>query len=420
MKKRSPGDRQLHGNVGIGYYLERGPGSWLYNPWSGFDGSGQNVCQTDVGEGFRLGKKNAEVLERISSGRVKWHLVSKFNQRRRVNFMKSIKQETKRVAWSVCLGALALILIIGNSPAHAQEYPSKPITIIVPAAPGGGLDVLGRLLAQEMGNSLKQRIIVENVPGAGATIGTARAAKSPGDGYTILIQNMGISVAPALYRKLPFDPITDLEPIGRVADMPMGLVARKDFPAKDFKEMLAYIKTHKSKINFAHAGTGSSTHLCSMLFMSAIETDLTMVSYKGAGPALTDLMGGQVDLLCESTISTSGHIKSGTIKIYGVASSTRVSSMPDVPTIKETGLLDFEIAVWNGLWAPKGTPKPIINKLSAALQEALKSSLLKQRLADFGTEPAPHLANPEALRVLLHTEIKKWAPLIKKAGVFAD
>jgi tripartite-type tricarboxylate transporter receptor subunit TctC len=193
----------------------------------------------------------------------------------------------------VCFGTLALILIIGNSLTHAQEYPSKPITMIVPAAPGGSLDVLGRLLAQTMDKSLGQRIIVENVAGAGSTIGTARVAKSAGDGYTILIQNMGISVGPALYRKLTYDPITDLEPIGRVADMPMALVAKKDFPAKDFKEMLAYIKTNKDKVNFAHAGMGGSTHLCAMLFTSAITDD--MVSY--SGPALKDLMGGHVDLL---------------------------------------------------------------------------------------------------------------------------
>ena len=315
---------------------------------------------------------------------------------------------------------LALILMIGNPLAHAQEYPSKTITMIVPAAPGGSLDVLGRFLAQEMGNFLKQRIIVENVAGAGSTIGTARVAKSPGDGYTILFQNVGIAIAPTLYRKLTFDPIKDLEPIGRVADMPMSIVARKDFPAKDFKEMLAYVKANRDKINFAHAGTGSSTHLCSMLFMSEIKTDMTMVPYKGGGPALKDLMGGQVDLFCDSTLSTLGPIKSGTVKVYAVTSPTRVSSLPDVPTVKETGLADFEMTVWMGLWAPKGTPKPIIDKLSAALQEALKGPLMKQRLNEFGTEPAPQLATPEALRVLLQKEIKKWEPLIKKAGVYAD
>jgi tripartite-type tricarboxylate transporter receptor subunit TctC len=334
--------------------------------------------------------------------------------------MKHTRQETGTLLGAACFAVLALILLIGSTLVYGQEYPSKTITMIVPAGPGGSLDVLGRFLAQEMGNLLKQRIIVENVAGAGSTIGTARVAKAAGDGYTILFQNVGIAIAPALYRKLTFDPINDLEPIGRVADMPMTLVARKDFPAKDLKEMLAYVKANKDKINFAHAGTGSSTHLCSMLFMSDIKTDMTMVPYKGGGPALKDLMGGQVDLFCDSTLSTLGHIKSGTIKVYAVTSATRVSSLPDVPTVKETGLVDFEMTVWMGLWASKGTPKPIIGKLSAALQDALKSPLMKQRLLEFGTEPAPQLANPEALRVLLQNEIKKWEPLIKKAGVHAD
>jgi tripartite-type tricarboxylate transporter receptor subunit TctC len=292
--------------------------------------------------------------------------------------------------------------------------------MIVPASPGGSLDVLGRFLAQEMGNLLKQRIIVENMAGAGSTIGTARVAKAPGDGYTILFQNMGIAIAPALYRKLSFDPIGDLEPIGRVADMPMTLVGRKDFPAKDFKEVLAYVKANKDKINFAHGGTGSSTHLCSMLFMSETNTDMTSVAYKGGGPAVKDLMGGQVDLFCDSTLSTLGPIKSGTIKVYAVTSPNRVPSLPDVPTAKESGLPGFEVVVWMGLWSSKGTPKPIVAKLAAALQEALKSPLMKQRLSEFGAEPAPQFATPEALRALLQSEIKKWDPLIKKAGVHVD
>lgn len=317
------------------------------------------------------------------------------------------------------LGTLALVP--GSWLVHAQEYPSKTINLVVPAAPGGSLDALARLLADAMGKVLKQQIVVENIGGAGTTIGTARVARSPGDGYTILINNVGQSIVPSLYRQLPYNVITDFEPIGLVADLPMSVVARKDLPAKDFKEMLAYIKTRKEKVSWANAGLGSSTHLCGLLFMNAIGIDLTAVPYKGGGPALIDLAGGHVDFLCDMTASTLGHIKAGTIKAYGVTSKTRVASLPDVPTLNEAGLPGFEIVVWNGLWVPKGTPLPVIGKLSAALQQALTSPLIKQRFAEFGTELVPQdQATPEALRVRLKSEIDKWGPIVKKAGVYAN
>jgi len=305
--------------------------------------------------------------------------------------------------------------------AYAQEYPSRPITLIAPAAAGGTTDLLSRLVAGEMGKALKQSVVVENVGGAGTTIGGARAARSPGDGYTLLFNNMGQAIIATMYRQLPYNVITDFEPIGLIADLPQTLVARKTLPAKDFQEMLAYIKTNKEQATWANAGVGSTTYLCGMLFMTAIGTDLTTISYRGTGPALIDLIAGRVDFSCGMAPATLGYIKAGAIKVYGVTSKTRVPSLPDTPTLNEAGLPGFEMVIWHGLWAPKGTPPGVINKLSIALQQALKGDLLKKRLAEFGATPVPQdQATPEALRTRLKAEVDKWAPIIKKAGVYAN
>jgi tripartite-type tricarboxylate transporter receptor subunit TctC len=314
---------------------------------------------------------------------------------------------------------LAGALLLGSVAAHAQEYPTKTITMIVPFAAGGPTDTVARLIAQSMGGKLKQQIIVENVGGAGGTIGAARVARATPDGYTVFLHHIGQSTAPSLYRKLPYDAVEDFSPIGLVTDVPMTLIARKDFPAKDFKELLTHLKTNKA--NFGNAGLGSASHLCGMLFMSAIEKDLVTVPYKGTAPAMNDLLGGQIDLLCDQTTNTTGHIKAEKVKAYGVTTKTRVSSLPNVPTMSEAGLPGFEVAVWHGLYAPKGTPKPVIDTLTSALQHALKDPNVKQRFADLGTEPvAENRATPDALRTHLKAEIDKWAPIIKKAGVYAD
>jgi tripartite-type tricarboxylate transporter receptor subunit TctC len=319
------------------------------------------------------------------------------------------------------LPALAGVVFFGASSAYAQSYPSKPITMVVPFAAGGPTDTVARLLAQSMGNKLKQQIIVENVGGAGGTIGAARAAKSAPDGYTIFLHHIGHSTAPSLYRKLSYNAIDSFDPIGLVTDVPMTLVARKDFPAKDFKELLAYVKANKAKVTYANAGLGSASHLCGMLFMSAIATDLTTVPYKGTGPAMNDLLGGQVDFMCDQTTNTTSQIKAGKIKVYGVTTKTRVASMPEVPTLNEAGLPGFEVAVWHGMYAPKGTPKPVLDSLVSALQVALKDPIVKQRFADLGTEPVDEKrATPEALRAHLKADIDRWAPIITKAGVYAD
>ena len=312
--------------------------------------------------------------------------------------------------------------LLVSAVAHAQSpYPSKTVTMIVPFAAGGPTDTVARLLAQSMSKTLKQQVVVENVNGAGGTIGAARVAKSDPDGYTIFIHHIGHSTAPSLYRKLSYNAIADFEPIGLVTDVPMTIVARSNFPAKDMKELLAYVKSNADKVSYANAGVGSASHLCGMLFMSAINTDLVTIPYKGTGPAMNDLLGGQVDLMCDQTTNTTSQIKGGKIKAYSVTTKNRVASLPDIPTANESGLPNFEVAVWHGLYAPKATPKPVVDALNNALKVALKDDIVKQRFAELGTEPvADNRATPEALRTQLKSEIDKWAPIIKKAGIFAD
>ena len=314
----------------------------------------------------------------------------------------------------------ALLALLASG-AQAQTYPTKPIMMVVPFSAGGPTDTLGRTIAQAMTTALKQSVIVENVAGAGGNIGIDRVAKARPDGYTILLHHIGMSTSPALYRKLPYNPLTDFEYIGLVADVPMTLIARQNFPARDFKELLAYVKANKDKVTLANAGLGAASHLCGLLFMSAIETDLTTVPYKGTAPAMNDILGGQVDIMCDQTTNTTGQIKNGKVKVYGVTTKARVPSLKDIPTLQEQGLKGFEVAVWHGIYAPKGTPKPALDALVAALQAALKDANVKLRLADLGTEPvAQNRATPEALKTQLKAEIDKWGPVIKKAGQYAD
>jgi tripartite-type tricarboxylate transporter receptor subunit TctC len=313
------------------------------------------------------------------------------------------------------------LAFFATSPSHVQDYPNKVITIIVPYAAGGPTDTVARLIAVPMTNNLKTQMIIENVLGAGGTIAANRVAKAAPDGYTLLIHHIGHSTAPALYHKLPYDAINDFEPIGLINEVPMTMVAKKDFPAKDLKELIAYVKANKEKINLANAGLGAASHLCGMLFMSAIQTELTTVPYNGTAPAMNDVLGSQVDIMCDQTTNTTSQIKAEKIKVYGVTTKKRVASLPNVPTMDEAGLKGFEVSVWHGLYAPKGTPKPVIDKLTNALHAALKDDNVKQRFAELGTEPvAENRATPAALRAHLKAEIDKWTPIIKKAGVYAD
>ena len=313
------------------------------------------------------------------------------------------------------------IALLSISQAQAQDYPTKVITMVVPFAAGGPTDTVARLIAAPMSKTLKQQVIVENVGGAGGTIAANRVAKASPDGYTILIHHIGMATAPALYRKLPYNPLTDFEHIGLINEVPMTLVAKKDFPAKDLKELIAYVKANKDKVNYANAGLGAASHLCGMLFMTAIQTEVTTVPYSGTAPAMNDLLGGQVDFMCDQTTNTTSQIKAEKIKVYGVTTKKRVASLPNVPTMDEAGLKGFEVSIWHALYAPKGTPKPVIDKLTKALQDALKDQNVKQRFGELGTEPvAQDRATPEAHRALLKAETDRWGPIIKKAGVYAD
>jgi tripartite-type tricarboxylate transporter receptor subunit TctC len=303
----------------------------------------------------------------------------------------------------------------------AAQYPTKSITIYVPYAAGGPTDTVARVIAQSMSKPLGHTIIVENKPSAGGILAPEQVKNSKPDGYTILIHHVGMSTVPALYRQLRFNPLTDFEYIGLINEVPMTLIARGNFPAGNFKEFLDYIKKNKDKVTYAHAGIGAASHLCGMLFMSAIQTDILTVPYKGTGPAMNDLLGGQVDFMCDQTTNTTSQIKSGKVKVYGVTSLKRVGSLPDIPTLDEQGMKGFEVTIWHALYAPKGTPKPALDKLVAALQQSLKDDDVKKRFAELGaTTYPPDKATPAALEKHLKAEIDKWTPLIKKAGVYAD
>ncbi len=316
---------------------------------------------------------------------------------------------------------LPALMLLAGAGAWAQDYPTKSIALVVPFSAGGPTDTLARNLGVALTHTLKRQVIIDNTAGAGGTIAYNKVVKAKPDGYTVLIAHIGMSTAPALYRNLGFNPLTDYEYIGQVADVPMTLLAKKGLPPNNLKELLPYLNANKDKLTYANAGLGAASHLCGLLFMSQIQADLTTISYKGTAPAMTDLIGGQVDLMCDQTTNTTQQIKAGTVKVYGVTSLTRVPSLSDVPTLNEAGLKNFEVVVWHGLYLPKGTPKPVVDKLIAALQAAVQDPTFKTRLADLGAEPVPVAkANPEALRALLKSEIDKWGPIIRKAGVYAD
>ncbi len=320
------------------------------------------------------------------------------------------------------LAAFAGALAIASTPARAQaQYPTKSITMLVPFAAGGPTDIVARVMAQAMGKPLGQTVIVENRPSNGGILAPEQLTKASPDGYTILIHHIGMSTAPFLYRTLRYKPLEDFEDIGLVNEVPMTIIARGNFPASNFKEFLTYIKANKTKVTYANAGLGAASHLCGMLFMSAIQTDFLTVPYKGTAPAMNDLLGGQVDFMCDQTTSTTSHIKSGKVKVFAVTTPKRVASLKDVPTLDELGIKNADVAVWHALYAPKGTPKPVIDKLVGALQVALKDPAVAARFTELGTEPVDvKRGTPEALHTLLKSEMEKWGPLIKKAGQYAD
>ena len=323
---------------------------------------------------------------------------------------------------TLLLACAAATTLGAGTQAHSQAaFPDKPVSMVVPFAAGGPTDVVARMIAIPMGKALGQTVLVENTVGAGGTIASARVARATPNGYTILIHHMGMATAPALYRKLSFDPLKDFEYIGQVVDVPMTMLARKDFPATNFAELQTYLKTNGSKVSLANAGLGAVSHLCGLLFMSQLGVELNTIPYKGTGPAMNDLLGGQVDLLCDQTTQTVPLIKDGRVKVYGVTSLNRLSALPNVPTLNEQGLKGFEVKVWHGMYAPKGTPAPVLDKLNAALRTAMQDPMVKQRLAELSSDVPPmDKISAAGLKTHLEAEINKWGPVIKKAGIYAD
>jgi tripartite-type tricarboxylate transporter receptor subunit TctC len=299
----------------------------------------------------------------------------------------------------------------------AQGYPTKNVSMMMPFAAGGPGDAIARIVAQGMSETLKQQVIVENVGGAGGTIGSARVAAASPDGYSILAMHIGHAANVAMYPNLKYDAVKDFEPIGLIGDVPMLIVGRKGFPADDFKSFVAYVKANKDSLTYAQAGIGSASHLCGLLFFSAIGVETRQVPYRGTGPAMNDLLGGQVDFLCDQTVNTVPNAQAGTIKAFAVTIPKRLTTMPNLPTAQEMGLKGFDLAIWYALYAPKNTPKPIVDTLANSLQASLKSDQVKQKLQTIGVNTMPERANPQALAAHLKSEIAKWSPIIKKAGV---
>jgi tripartite-type tricarboxylate transporter receptor subunit TctC len=317
------------------------------------------------------------------------------------------------------LAVLSLALM--PSWAFAQDYPTAPVTVVVPFSAGGPTDTVTRLVAEAMSRDLGQQIVVENVGGAGGTLGAGRVADAQPDGYTLLLAHIGMATSATLYRSLPYDPLNAFDYIGLVTEVPMTIVARKDCEPQTLAELIDYVKANKDTVTYANAGIGAASHLCGMLFMSAIDTQLTTVPYKGTGPAMTDLLGGQVDFMCDQTTNTTKQIQAGEIKAYATTSTERLANLPDLPTASEAGLDGFVVGVWHGLYAPKGTDPAIIERLSKSLQVALRDPGVIERFAELGTAPAAEAdATPAALKAKLESEIERWKPVITAAGVYAD
>ena len=319
------------------------------------------------------------------------------------------------------LALAALAGLVSPSAQAQQAYPNRPITIIVPFAAGGPTDTVARLIGESMTHTLGQQVLIENVGGAGGTRGAGQVAKAAPDGYTLLIHHIGQATSASLYRKLPYNVLTDFEEGGLITAVPMTVIGKSNLEPKTPAALVDYIKANKEKVTLGNAGVGSASHLCGMLLMSKVGASMTTVPYQGTGPAMNDLVGGQIDLMCDQTTNTTGQIKAGKVKAYAVTTDGRVKALGDVPTLKEAGLKDFEVSVWHGLYAPKGTPKEIMDKLNAALQTALEDPKVIARFADLGTEPEPKdRRSREFHDKFLADEVAKWKPIIQAAGIYAD
>jgi tripartite-type tricarboxylate transporter receptor subunit TctC len=323
-----------------------------------------------------------------------------------------------RVALKLTLGLTGLMALCAP---QAWAYPSKPINMVVPYAPGGSTDVLARILAEAMARDLGQAVVVENVGGAGGTIGTAKVTRATPDGHTVLLHNMGVAIAPALYKKLSFDVTRDLEPVALSGDVPMIMVRQPRFAPASVAELIQFMKAHPGDVKVAHAGIGSTSHVCALLFAQATGTQATLVPYRGTGPALSDLLAGNVDLTCDQPVSTHSYLQAGSLKPYAVATKERLAILPTVPTFAESGLPSFKLSVWHGLYAPKGTPNAVIERLNQSVRAALAQPAVIKRLSDMGIViPQGERLTPAALNQHTLDEVRNWTQVLGAAGLQLD
>ena len=321
---------------------------------------------------------------------------------------------------SIALSAAALL---AGGVAAAQDYPAKPITIVVPFSAGGPTDKVARDLAEALRTPLGATIVIENVGGAGGTLGATKVARAAPDGYTLLLHHIGMATAPALYRNLAYKTLDDFEYLGLINEVPMTLIGRPTLPANNYAELVKWIEANKGKVNLANAGLGAASHLCGLLFQQSLKIDMTTVPYKGTGPAMTDLMGGQVDIMCDQTTNTSAQIEGGKVKAYAVTTTKRLTTptLARLPTLDESGMKGFNVSIWHAMYAPKGTPKAVTDKVNAALKTALKDAEFVKReealgavvVSDARTGTAEH-------KKFVEGEIARWGPVIKAAGEYAD
>ncbi|HYZ31809.1 MAG TPA: tripartite tricarboxylate transporter substrate-binding protein, partial [Crenalkalicoccus sp.] len=283
--------------------------------------------------------------------------------------------------------ALALAALAGA--ARAEDWPTRPVTMIVPFAAGGPTDVLARALTEPMGRALGQAVVVENLTGAGGTIGAARVAQAKPDGYTILLGNIGVATSATLYRRLPYDPATAFEPVGLVSPVPMTLIGRPDLPAQTLQDLLAWARSRNGEVNLAHAGVGSASHLCGTLLRALTHVPMTAIAFRGTAPVMTEMMAGRIDLSCDQTTNTMPYIRDGRVKVFAVTTAQRLSVLPKVPTTAEGGLPGLQVTIWHGLYAPRGTPAPVLERLAEALRATLADPGVVARLADLASTPEP-------------------------------
>jgi tripartite-type tricarboxylate transporter receptor subunit TctC len=316
---------------------------------------------------------------------------------------------------------LVSTLVLAASAAFA--YPDKPVTIVVPFAAGGPTDKVARDLAVAMGQHMKQTVIVENVGGAGGTLGATKVAKAAPDGYTVLLHHIGMATSPGLYRNLPFKTLDDFEYLGMVNDVPMTLIGRPSLPANNYAELVKWLEANKGKINLANAGLGAASHLCGLLFQQSIKIDMTTVPYKGTGPAMTDLLGGQVDIMCDQTTNTTAQIAGGKVKAYAVTSAKPLTTpaLASLPTLDSQGLKGFNVSIWHGMYAPKGTPAAVTAKLNEALRAAVKDAdFIKKQEALGAVVVSDARLSPAEHKKFVAAEIDKGGPAITAAGQYAD